>query len=184
MKKINKAKYAVLGMLAGEAQSGYEIKRSIQGSVAYFWQESDASIYPMLKTLEAEGKVTSRGETVGKRARTIFAITSAGKKELAAWLALPAEDEPNRNELLLKVFFGANIPKEKVIEQLILRQKKLTETERQFKHIQEVLVALPDEHPHKIFWLMTLNNGIIHAKAEARWITECFKLMGMKKKKD
>jgi DNA-binding PadR family transcriptional regulator len=184
VKKINKARYAILGMLANEPQSGYDLKQSIMGSVAYFWQESDASIYPMLKKLETEKKVTSHAEAIGKRSKTIFKITPTGLKELTEWLKIPAEDESSRNELLLKLFFSANSTKEDVAKQLELHQKRLAQTTQQFDHINEHLQQLPDSRSEKLFWLMTLNNGIMHAKTEARWITECFKILGVNKSKN
>ncbi len=83
MKQTNKTKFAILGILLDSPCSGYDIKQSMLRSTAHFWQESDASIYPMLKTLEQEGLVTSRSESVGKRERKIFELTDSGKKEFS-----------------------------------------------------------------------------------------------------
>ena len=184
MKKINKTKYVILGLLAEKPRSGYEIKQFIQEFMTHFWQESDASIYPMLKTLEAEKCVASRSEYVGRRERKMFEITAAGKKDFSQWLALPAEEEGRRKELLLKLFFSANARKKDAIQQLMLHQKKIEEAEQQFKDIQEnELSKVSDKYPHKLFWLMALNNGIMQVNAERRWLAESFKMLDIKKKK-
>jgi PadR family transcriptional regulator, regulatory protein AphA len=173
MKKVNKSRYAILGMLMEKSRSGYSILNMMQQSTAHFWQESDASVYPMLKKLEAEGMVTSQSELNGKRERNIFSITAAGKKEFSEWLSLPAEDGTHRDELLLKLFFSANATKQDVLKQLLLHQKKVKETEQRFRDVEEkILSQIPDEYEHKIFWVMTLQNGKAHAQAELKWIAE------------
>ncbi|MFH1832013.1 MAG: PadR family transcriptional regulator, partial [bacterium] len=93
MKKINKSRYAILGMLFDGPASGYDIMEGMHRSTGHFWQESDASVYPMLKVLEAEGKVSSRSEFVGKREKKIFEITHLGKEEFLAWIVLPVGKE-------------------------------------------------------------------------------------------
>jgi PadR family transcriptional regulator AphA len=181
MKKINKSRFAILGMLLEKPRSGYSMLQMMQQSTNHFWQEYDASIYPMLKMLEAEGKVTATRELVGKRERTIFAITQSGKDEFLAWMAQPAEEENRRSELLLKVFFGAHVPTEEIIQQLALQQQKAREEKKQFKSIEEnILSPISDEYEHKQFWIMTLRYGVLHADAELKWIDECFKMLGKK----
>ncbi len=178
MKKNDKSRYPILGMLLQEPMSGYDIIKEMQGSTDYFWQESDASIYPMLKTLEKEGKVKSKSEYVGKRESKIFEITPKGKKEFAAWTAVPAEKERQRNELLLKLFFGAHTTKEKILKQLLTKLQRAQEMKKKFKGIEaETLSEIPEKNPHKIFWSLTLRNGIIHAEAEIKWLNECIKIL-------
>ena len=47
--------YVILGILAIHPhQSGYEIRKTIQQSVGFFWSESFGQIYPTLKRLNAE----------------------------------------------------------------------------------------------------------------------------------
>jgi PadR family transcriptional regulator, regulatory protein AphA len=183
LKKVNKTKYAILGMLIEQPLSGYEIKQEMLETTAHFWQESDASIYPMLKTLESEGLVTSHSEFVGKRARNIFEVTDAGKQEFEQWLALPAEGETRRNELLLKIFLGGNGTPDETINQLTRHEQKIARMEQQFKNIEEtVLTQVSDSHPHKIYWTMALRNGIISVTAEKEWVAECFKMLKKNKK--
>jgi len=178
MKKINKSRFAVLGMLFEKPQSGYEIRQFMLESTDHFWQETDASIYPMLKTLETEGKVTGKSEFVGKRERRIFEISQSGKDEFLAWMSRPPEKESRRNELLLKLFLGANVPREEIIKHLALQQQKILKTKKIYKNIEDnVLAEVSDEVPRKLFWRMTLRYGMIHVDAELQWLEECFKIL-------
>ena len=181
VKKGNKSRFAILGILLEKPRSGYEILQFMKESTTHFWQESDASIYPMLKILEKEGKVVSQRESTGKRERSIFQVTDAGKKEFLAWMALPPEKENRRSELLLKVFFGGNTPSKEILKTLYARMQKVQETKETFKHIEtDVLSSVSDKYSHKRFWKMALRYGTLHSEAEIAWLTECIKILERK----
>jgi DNA-binding PadR family transcriptional regulator len=174
MKKTNKTRYAILGMLFDKARSGYDIKKFMEDSTGHFWQETDASIYPMLKKLEAEGTVKSKATLRGKRERTVYRISPAGKAEFTRWMAKEVEPSPYRKELLLKLFFGAFVPRNTIIKHLEAQQKKIGQMLKQYDYIAAyVLSEVPDDNPNKLFWHMALRNGILLAQAEATWLDEC-----------
>src|SRR5579859_2559184 len=107
MAKENKSRYAILGMLSTEPMSGYDIKKAIENSVANFWNESYGQIYPILKQLADMGLTTSHTEKQeGKPERYVYTLTDKGREELLHWLTEPVEHAVERNELLLKLFFG------------------------------------------------------------------------------
>jgi PadR family transcriptional regulator, regulatory protein AphA len=181
MKKSDKSRYPILGMLLSGPLSGYNIIKEMHGSTDYFWQESDASIYPMLKTLEKEGKVKSRAEYSGKRESRIFEITPQGKKEFLAWMEMPTEIDKRRNEFLLKLFFGGNVSKEKILQKLFSRLEKVQALKRKFKSIErDTFSKISDDNPHKMFWYMTLRHGLIAVLAEIKWLNECINIVKKK----
>ena len=110
--KQRQTAYVILGILAIHAnQSGYEIRKTIQQSVGFFWGESYGQIYPTLKKLVADGlirvaKPDSAAEGSPKARRQEYSITPAGQARLQQWLAIPYRDDPPRDEFLLKLFFG------------------------------------------------------------------------------
>ena len=178
MKKRDKSRYAILGILSQKPSSGYDIGRMMQQSTNHFWQESDASIYPMLKTLEVEGKVKAHPERTGKRKRTIFEITPEGKNEFAQWMATPPEKETYRKELLLKLFFGSSTTKQQLLKHLQDQLEKELIEKREYESIDQTILAhLPDDHPYKEFWRMTQRYGIIHTDAHIMWINECLNIL-------
>src|ERR1035441_4340573 len=104
----NRTSYVILGLLSIESnQSGYDIRKAVESSVGYFWGESYGQIYPALKRLVAGGLIApSMSASVGKRRRQEYSLTDAGRACLREWLALPFQNDPPRNEFLLKLFFG------------------------------------------------------------------------------
>ena len=62
-----KTPFILLGLLKDEGPlSGYDMKKQISESTAYFWSESFGAIYPTLHKLESKGFV-ARQEGSGKR---------------------------------------------------------------------------------------------------------------------
>ena len=98
-------------MLSIAPMSGYDIKKEVETSISNFWTESYGQIYPVLKKLIAEKFVTKSVEREpGKPDRHVYALTAKGRKELRRWLLEGSAPKVQRNEFLLKLFFGEEIP--------------------------------------------------------------------------
>lgn len=169
MKSINKTRYAILGMLIDGPCTGYEIKSFMGRSTAYFWRESDSTIYPMLKVLAKEGKAVPNIVYVGKKKKEVFAITEAGRAEFQAWLESPTGSETPRNEFLLKLFFVTD--SEEMARLFHERLEKAEKTYEEYKNIEERLESLPD-FPRKVIRLKALRYGMAHLALEIKWLKE------------
>src|SRR5215469_4692552 len=98
---------ALLGLLSLGSMSGYDIRALVSWSIGHFWSESYGQIYPALKRLAALGLVEKKTErTKGRPDRHVYSLTRQGQVQLKEWLRLPPVEEVQRNELLLKLFFG------------------------------------------------------------------------------
>jgi len=96
-------RYALLGLLASEPASGYDLAKAFEGELgAYAWQAGYNRIYPELARLADEGLIVPAGE--GARGRRTYAITAAGFAELRAWLMAPRTGGAVRNEPVLRLF--------------------------------------------------------------------------------
>jgi PadR family transcriptional regulator AphA len=168
MAKINKTRFVILGFLLNDSRSGYEIGQIIQQSTNYFWQESDASIYPTLKLLAKEGLVSSETAYVGKRRKEIFSITKAGKKAFLEWFKKPPEQDMHREEFLLKLFFTTETTREEMERHCEQRLLELQEVREKYQKIEEFLKQLPE----KIYWLKTLQVGLAHLELDITWLQE------------
>ena len=89
--------------------SGYEMKKMMAGSTNYFWTESNGQLYPTLAKLAKAKLVTVEKQMVGAKLRKVYSLTQIGKKKLQQWLTEDVEYYPQRNELLLKIFYGQNV---------------------------------------------------------------------------
>lgn len=97
--------YALLGLLAVQPFSGYDLARLMKKPVGLFWQARHSQIYPELARLEAGGFVTH--ETIAQEDRPdkkIYKISESGLSVLRRWVSGPVEPAPMRDELILKAF--------------------------------------------------------------------------------
>lgn len=82
---------------------GYRLRQVAQ---AYTWMYpmTNASVYPALHELEADGFIQHDTEVHNGRARKVYRITERGRMELRRWLAIaPDVDASVRDQMLLKV---------------------------------------------------------------------------------
>jgi DNA-binding PadR family transcriptional regulator len=100
--------YAVLGLLAIKPWSTYELAQQMDRSLGRIWPRAQSKIYEEPKKLVARGLARAWTERVGRRARTVYEITPAGRQRLAAWLGQPGEGPVLEFEQLLQVFFAEN----------------------------------------------------------------------------
>ncbi|HEU4360343.1 MAG TPA: PadR family transcriptional regulator [Mycobacterium sp.] len=105
--QLTNASYVMLGMLSVGSKSGYEIRRSAELSLRYFWTVSPTQIYTELARLEEAKLVRGVDGTRGKRPRRTFKLTAAGRKALRSWLLDDDLDRLEiRDQFLLKLFFA------------------------------------------------------------------------------
>jgi len=178
-RKTSTTEYAVLGMLAGEPGSGYDLKKRIEGSVAHFWQESYGQIYPILGRLAAEGLVDRRLERQkGKPDRHVYSITPAGMERLVRWLGEPAQEESVRSEFLLKLFFGRRRPVAEIIRHVESFKERQETLARVYAERERELRRKHGGHPGLPYWLMTLHYGQYRTEALVRWSEDTLKSLG------
>ena len=97
--------YAILGLLARESLSGYDLTNRMRDRVGFFWEARHSQIYPELGRLEKRGLVTHRVvEQRNRPDKKVYTITDAGLEALREWVVEPAALRPTRDELILKAY--------------------------------------------------------------------------------
>lgn len=174
MAKENKSKYALMGVLSICPGSGYDIKKFMKASTSNFWSESYGQIYPILKQLVEERLAASHAEKQeGKPEKYIYTLTKQGEEELRHWLSEPVESAVQRNELLLKLFFGAHILLEKNEEHVHAFQELQSQLLEKYRGIERELLAKAQDDPTLFSYpLMTVRYGIHSCRALLAWCDE------------
>ncbi|HEX6489505.1 MAG TPA: PadR family transcriptional regulator [Candidatus Dormibacteraeota bacterium] len=98
--------YAILGVLAIKPRTAYELAVEMRHCFEYFWPRDDVRVYSDAKELAARGLATSERVMVGRRPRTTYSITPAGKRALKKWLAQPSRPVAMEFEGLIKVYLA------------------------------------------------------------------------------
>ena len=98
--------YAVLGLLAIKPWSTYELAKQMDRTLNRFWPRARSKLYEEPKKLVGEGLAEATASSYGRRPRTVYAITPAGRRALAGWLAADSTEPVLESEHVLKVFFA------------------------------------------------------------------------------
>lgn len=103
--KLSPTSYALLGLLARQPQSAYELTTAMQSSVLRaFWPRAQSHVYSEPKKLLTHGLVTERKATQAGRERTVYRITADGQQALQHWLNTAGEaDLRLQSEAMLKL---------------------------------------------------------------------------------
>ncbi|MGE5417953.1 MAG: PadR family transcriptional regulator [Acidobacteriota bacterium] len=103
----------ILGSLTIREMSGYEIKKLMSYSTAFFSNVSFGSIYPTLKRFEDSGLVISKEVIENGRFKKVYEITEEGRRNFHDWLEEPLKPFIFKYEMLVRIFFAGNMPKDK-----------------------------------------------------------------------
>ena len=98
--------YGVLGLIAVRPYSTYELAKAMGLSVGRVWPRAESKLFEEPKKLVEHGYAKAREEKIGRRPRTVYSITGAGRRALAAWLAEPGDGPALEFEGLVKLMFA------------------------------------------------------------------------------
>ncbi|OLV15541.1 PadR family transcriptional regulator [Deinococcus marmoris] len=97
--------YALLGLLAREERSGYDLTQALKNPVGYFWFAQHSQVYPELARLETAGLVAhTLIEQADRPDKKVYRLTDMGRAALSAWLNADTELPRKRDELVLKAY--------------------------------------------------------------------------------
>ena len=178
-------KFGLLGMLARQAQHGYELKRTFEQLTGGFWQLNQGQIYQSLLALEAEGLVkhtVEHDETVPDR--KVYDVTSAGREALGAWLDNPTPRvRPLRDELFIRLAVMADGPSHQLLELVgahrgvyLERMAELTRAKNRVADDRETAVGTHGDE--LAMESLLLDAAIYHCEADLRWLDHCEVVLG------
>jgi PadR family transcriptional regulator AphA len=168
--------HALLGVLSWHPMTGYELKKHLDDSIQFFWHAELSQIYPTLKQLETKGLVAVESvPQEGKPDKKIYSITVAGREVLIAWLSEPLDDiPPNKNVVLLKLFFSGMLPKADLLAQL---HTQLTARRARLKRVQQEAAARLQEGiqiagvgQESMMWELVRQYGEMQQQTAIRWL--------------
>lgn len=167
--------FAILGLLAQEELSGYDLTQMMEGRVGNFWSARHSQIYPELARLEGDGFVRHR--VIEQRERPdkkVYEITAVGLECLREWVTEPPSPKPTRDELVLKAYSMWLADPEKAAR--LFRQEELRHEEQLASYEKTRAwmegewgedLSRPDSPRFASY--ATLRRGISYEREYARW---------------
>jgi len=128
--KLTTTSYLMLGLLSLRSWSTYELAQQMRRSTRFYWPRAESKIYDEPKKLVEHGLATAMREYAGKRPRTVYAITTEGRKALRRWLAEPGRGPLVEFEGLVKVLFAEQGSREELLATLASIRAEAEEARR------------------------------------------------------
>jgi DNA-binding PadR family transcriptional regulator len=178
---MKKTRFVILGLLQEEDLSGYDIKKSINIRMSFFWQESYGQIYPELSKLKEEGLIEqSLSEASGKAKieKIKYRITPEGSQALKRWMEAENEKDTIRSEFLLKMYFATDQNSEEMKQHLTLFKEQADQKVILFQMFQQELTSKIDMHNNHRQILKVLDLGLRQAQLYSDWSRETLEELG------
>lgn len=159
----------ILGLLDLRPMTGYDLKKTFDGTIAHFWSADQAQIYRTLARLERDGLVDVRVvPQPGKPDRREHRLTDEGRATLSAWLRSPLPDDKPREPFLGRLFLVGREDDPDLVRALLTERR---EAARSQLAVLEGIPASDDDLPARLR-SATLRNGVLHVQAELAWLDE------------
>lgn len=158
----------LLALLREGPQYGYQLKTSFEQATGGVWPLNVGQVYTTLDRLHRDGLVDV-DDIDGQKS---YRITLAGADALGAWWqAVPADEPPPRDELMLKVLMAIEhgpahaltvLTRQRTALLTLLQQRRRTRPPAPDAHAGEALAAA-----------LVTDALVVRAEADLRWLDLC-----------
>jgi DNA-binding PadR family transcriptional regulator len=160
---------AVLAMLAKEPAHGYQLRARLRQALGPVGEDmNDGQIYVTLTRLEKAGLVIAEQEPglPERPDRKVYALTPAGQRRVADWLAEVSWPKPDLAEFHLKLIAAAAAGLADPITIIDAQRRELL---RRLRDAQRAALAEPDRSPAALL----LEGIVLRLQADLRWLEAC-----------
>ncbi len=162
---------AILVCLTDRPMSGYDLAKTFDASIGFFWRASHQQIYRELGKLREKGFVKSEEITQsGKPNRIVHTITPAGAKALNVWSAKPCRMPSLKDELLVKFYALENVDIDALQDQLTIRLEQHQTKLSKYRKIQDRYYAGDDNSLNQAGKRIVLEMGIKEETSRIEWL--------------
>ncbi|MCH8614243.1 PadR family transcriptional regulator [Arsenicicoccus dermatophilus] len=153
----------MLALLAERPRYGAQLRSEFEERTGGTWPLNVGQVYQTLARLERDGLVEQQGEDA--EGRTTYALTHAGRAEIARWWTQPVDREATpRSELAIKLALAVTLPGVDVVQVV---QTQRTATMRALHELTRAKTTVP---PEDLARLLILEHQVYAVESEARWL--------------
>jgi DNA-binding PadR family transcriptional regulator len=160
-------RFGLLGLLALEPRSGYDLKRTIDRSTYFIWNATGPQIYNTLHKLHADGYITSRSlPQKGRPDKQVHTVTPRGLSALTEFISEPIRSSVTRDEVLLRIFFGNFAGKQTIRRELKAYLDRIRDERGAMESTEARVTAHPGrKHEARRFQLLSLRLKVAQYRA-------------------
>jgi DNA-binding PadR family transcriptional regulator len=164
---------AILACLTERPMTGYELAKTFDSSIGFFWKTDHQQIYRELSRLRDRGYIQGR-EVVqtGKPNKLVYTLTAEGRAAFRHWAARPSLPASIKDDLLIRLYALEAVDIEPLRADLMARLEHHRDRYERYERI--VKKRFPDgtASPADMGKLLNLRIGLRHEKMVAEWCEE------------
>jgi DNA-binding PadR family transcriptional regulator len=166
--RVVSSRYLILGLLAHQPMSGYDIKRSLKGLSWLIGSPSFGSLYPALRALLKDGLVTVQVlPHQDKPPRKVYTLTQAGRQALHQWVNQPVEPDASLKAFVMRLVLAGNFSRAGLIAHLKQRRSQVADHRAALEQRIDELSDRAD-----LAQKLAPDYGLAVASAELEWLDD------------
>ncbi|MBS0342230.1 MAG: PadR family transcriptional regulator [Proteobacteria bacterium] len=162
---------AILACLTERPMTGYELARSFDASIGFFWRADHQQIYRELGRLRELGHaVPEEVVQTSKPNKQVYSITPQGRAALRAWSVQPAASPTIKDDLLVRLYTLNEVDHQALRDQVATRMAYHQERLARFEHILRQRFSEPPQDLRDAGRRLGLARGL---RYERDWVEWC-----------
>jgi DNA-binding PadR family transcriptional regulator len=169
---------AILACLTERPMTGYELAKTFDSSIGFFWKADHQQIYRELSKLRDRGHIQGR-EVVqsGKPNKMVYTLTAEGKAALRHWAARPSSPASIKDDLLVRLYALDSIDIEPLRDDLMARLEYHRDRFARFERILSKRFPDGRASPADTGKLLGLRVGLRYERNVAEWCEEAIEAL-------
>jgi DNA-binding PadR family transcriptional regulator len=170
---------AILACLTERPMSGYELAKTFDASIGFFWKADHQQIYRELSKLRDRGHIEGH-EVVqsGKPNKLVYTLTPEGRAALRHWSGRPSTPPQIKDDLLVRLCALDSVDIESLRADLMARLEHHRDRHARYERILNKL--FPDGKATSVAdtgKLLGLRLGLRHEQVVAEWCEEALEAL-------
>ena len=164
---------AILACLTEGPMTGYELAKTFDSSIGFFWKTDHQQIYRELSRLRERGYIQGR-EVVqtGKPNKLVYTLTPEGRAAFRHWAARPSMPASIKDDLLVRLYALEAVDIEPLRADLMARLEHHRDRHERYERIVKKRFPHGSAAPADMGKLLNLRIGLRHERMVAEWCEE------------
>ncbi|MTV18526.1 MULTISPECIES: PadR family transcriptional regulator [Bradyrhizobium] len=164
---------AILACLTERPMTGYELAKTFDASIGFFWKADHQQIYRELSRLRDKGHVQGR-EVVqsGKPNKLVYTLTAEGRAALKHWAARPSVPPSIKDDLLVRLYALDCVEIEPLRTDLMARLEHHRDRYERYERLLNKRFPDGTAPPADVGKMLSLRLGMRHERMVVEWCEE------------
>jgi len=164
---------AILACLTERPMTGYELAKTFDASIGFFWKADHQQIYRELSKLRDRGHVQAR-EVVqsGKPNKLVYTLTDDGRAAFRHWGARPSVPPSIKDDLLVRLYALDHVDIEPLRTDLMARLEHHRDRYERYERLLNKRFPDGTAPPADVGKMLSLRLGMRHERMVVEWCEE------------